>query len=387
LPIGKEQLPRVRLRVLLLAITIVVAALALGALALAAPASADDPSGQRNQTKARQAQVRGQLNLTLASDAAVENRLNALNAEVATSQNILDDARRAQGSASTLVADATRRLVDATTHLDQTRRQLKAVAIEAYMRPLQITASVAAFDVNDVARGQALLSVAAGSRTDALDASRQAQHDRVQAQATMQSALATASSRTKVASDRAAALTAAQRAQQSVHSELQKRIADLQSESAVLAVQQSSIEAVIAARSAPGAGDFAGGPVSGMGLIWPIHGPVTSEFGPRWGGFHPGIDIAPPFGTPIHAAKAGVVILAGPTGGYGNFVLIDHGGGLVTGYGHQSRLAVSEGQTVSQGQVIGYEGSTGASTGPHLHFEVRINGTVQNPRRFESGNP
>jgi murein DD-endopeptidase MepM/ murein hydrolase activator NlpD len=382
LPIGKEQLPRVRLRVPL-ASSIVVAVV----LVFATPAGADDPSSRRSQTKAKQAQVRGQLNLALASDAAVESRLNSLNAEVATGQNILEDARRAQGAASALVADASHRLADATTHLDQTRRQLQAVAVEAYMRPRQITALVAGFDVNEVARGQALLSVAAGSRTDALDASRQAQNDRQQAKSTMQGALATAASRTKVASDRAAALTAAQRAQQSAHAELQSRIAALQKESGALAVQQSGIEALIAARSAPGSGDFAAGPVSGTGLIWPLHGPVTSEFGPRWGGFHPGIDIAPPFGTPIHAAKAGVVIVAGPTGGYGNFVIIDHGGGLSTGYGHQSRLAVSLGQTVTQGQVIGYEGSTGASTGPHLHFEVRINGTVQNPRRFESGNP
>lgn len=369
-----------RLRVLL--VTTIVAAM----LAHAAPAGADDPSAKRNQTKAKQAQVRGQLDLAKASDAAVESRLNVLNAEVATSQSALDDARRAQGAASALVAQSTVRLADATAHLDQTRRQLQAVAVEAYMRPRQVVASLAVFDVNEIARGQALLSAAAGSRTDALDASRQAAQERLQAKTTQQAALATAASRTKAASDRAAVLTSAQRAQQSAHGELQKRIADLQTESGALATQQSSIEALIA-QSTAAAGTFASGPVSGTGLIWPVHGPVTSEFGPRWGSFHPGMDIAPAFGTPIHAAKAGVVILAGPDGGYGNFVLIDHGGGMVTGYGHQSRIAVSQGQHVTQGQVIGYEGSTGASTGPHVHFEVRINGAVQNPRRYESGNP
>ena len=132
---------------------------------------------------------------------------------------------------------------------------------------------------------------------------------------------------------------------------------------------------------------------AGWAVAWwsrersPLHGPVTSEYGYRWGALHPGIDIAPPYGTPIAAAKSGVVIQAGPYYGYGNFVMIDHGGGMVTGYGHQSRIAVTQGQTVRQGQIIGYVGSTGDSTGPHLHFEVRINGATQNPRSYMSGNP
>lgn len=120
------------------------------------------------------------------------------------------------------------------------------------------------------------------------------------------------------------------------------------------------------------------------GLIWPIHGSVAQEFGHNG---HPGIDIDAPYGTPIHAAGNGVVIWAGWEDGYGNFVLIDHGHGIVTGYGHQSRIAVSKGQTVNQGDVIGYEGSTGHSTGPHLHFEVRVNNVPHNPRLFVAGNP
>ena len=120
------------------------------------------------------------------------------------------------------------------------------------------------------------------------------------------------------------------------------------------------------------------------GLIWPLHGRVAQEFGHNG---HPGIDIDAPYGTPIHAAGNGVVIWAGWQGGYGNFVLVDHGNGLVTGYGHQSRIAVTRGQTVTQGDVIGYEGSTGHSTGPHLHFEVRINNVPHNPRLYVPGNP
>jgi murein DD-endopeptidase MepM/ murein hydrolase activator NlpD len=102
----------------------------------------------------------------------------------------------------------------------------------------------------------------------------------------------------------------------------------------------------------------------------------------RWGSLHPGIDIGAGMGTPIKAAASGRVIVAAYSGGYGNLVVIDHGNGLATAYAHQSRIAVSVGQEVSQGQVIGYVGSTGFSTGPHLHFEVRVNGSPADPMGY-----
>jgi murein DD-endopeptidase MepM/ murein hydrolase activator NlpD len=118
---------------------------------------------------------------------------------------------------------------------------------------------------------------------------------------------------------------------------------------------------------------------SASGFIWPVNGPVTSPFGMRWGRMHTGIDIGVPYGTPIHAAASGRVIYAGWMDGYGNLVFIDHGRGLSTGYAHQSSIAVSNGQDVTQGQVIGYVGCTGHCFGPHLHFEVRVNGTPVDP--------
>jgi len=118
---------------------------------------------------------------------------------------------------------------------------------------------------------------------------------------------------------------------------------------------------------------------SAAGLIWPVNGPVTSPFGWRWGRLHAGIDIGVPSGTPIHAAASGTVVIAGWVSGYGNYTCIDHGGGLATCYGHQSSFATSVGAHVSQGQVIGYTGCTGHCFGPHLHFEVRINGTPVDP--------
>jgi murein DD-endopeptidase MepM/ murein hydrolase activator NlpD len=124
--------------------------------------------------------------------------------------------------------------------------------------------------------------------------------------------------------------------------------------------------------------------------IWPAAGEVSSRFGWRsspWGGwgsdYHPGLDIANDIGTPIVAAADGVVVSAGwNSGGYGNLVQIDHGNGIVTLYGHNSSNAVSVGQQVHKGDVIAYMGSTGNSTGPHVHYEVRVNGTAVNPAGF-----
>jgi murein DD-endopeptidase MepM/ murein hydrolase activator NlpD len=145
-------------------------------------------------------------------------------------------------------------------------------------------------------------------------------------------------------------------------------------EANALAAEDAGIRGQLAA--AQGATDTV---PSSQGLVWPVSGPVTSPFGYRWGRLHAGIDIGVGYGTPIQAAASGSVVLAGWTGGYGNYTCLDHGGGLATCYAHQSSYAVSAGAQVSQGQVIGYVGNTGHSFGAHLHFEVRINGAPVDP--------
>ena len=118
--------------------------------------------------------------------------------------------------------------------------------------------------------------------------------------------------------------------------------------------------------------------------IWPAAGYVSSPYGLRFDGteFHQGIDIAADMGAPIVATADGVVTAAGWNGGYGNMVDVDHGGGIVTRYGHASALAVTVGQQVRRGEVIAYVGSTGRSTGPHVHYEVRVNGAPVNPAGY-----
>jgi murein DD-endopeptidase MepM/ murein hydrolase activator NlpD len=142
----------------------------------------------------------------------------------------------------------------------------------------------------------------------------------------------------------------------------------------------------------PGHDLFDGGLVASeyAPTLWPITGPITSSFGEREdpisgsgeGEFHPGLDISATLGTPIHVTADGVVVGAEFVNGYGRLVTVDHGHGVMTRYGHMSGFAVTSGQTVSRGDVIGYVGHTGRTTGNHVHYEVRINGTAVNPHKY-----
>jgi len=162
-----------------------------------------------------------------------------------------------------------------------------------------------------------------------------------------------------------------------------KQVQDEIQESQALEAASAQLAAKLRAGETQAAGAAGGSssttPPSGTGFAWPLSGPITSPFGMRWGTLHPGIDIGVPTGTPIHAAGSGTVVWCGWMSGYGNLVMIDHHNGLATLYGHQSRIAVGCNQQVSTGDTIGYVGCTGFCTGPHLHFEVRLNGNPVDP--------
>jgi len=182
----------------------------------------------------------------------------------------------------------------------------------------------------------------------------------------------------ELAAQQARAREAAEAAVQSENAALGAAISHHDQAEAALAEESAKFAAI-----AQSAGD---GPALGDGtFIRPVPGPFSSNFGYRTDpitgatAFHAGIDFSSPCGTPIKAAGTGTVLSAGANGGYGNATLINHGNGLSTLYGHQSSIIVSAGQSVTQGQLIGYVGSTGKSTGCHLHFEVRVGGNPVNP--------
>ncbi|MCE2531174.1 MAG: peptidoglycan DD-metalloendopeptidase family protein [Acidimicrobiia bacterium] len=199
--------------------------------------------------------------------------------------------------------------------------------------------------------------------------------------------------------------------QAELHAELQVRIQQLHDEIEALEAAQAEVDAIMAARVAEieleaaerdrrrgicfdnprqpldSDGSWIDCPAVGAvvppsAVRWPLVDRVSSEYGPRWGRMHEGIDIAGSYGVSIRSAESGRVDFAGWIGGYGNTVIVDHGGGMSTLYAHMQDIAVWTGQTLSIGEVVGYVGNSGFSQGPHLHFEVRIDGAPVNPRTY-----
>jgi len=192
-------------------------------------------------------------------------------------------------------------------------------------------------------------------------------------------------------SDQLAALRAAQAAQKAASFAMRKqkstRLSAVEGDLKLLEQQEDQLLAESNALSGVINGSSGGGVGTGD-MMWPVSGPIVSPFGYRihpilgYRKLHTGIDFGVGYGTPIKAADSGAVIYATWMSGYGNVIIIDHGGGISTLYAHQSSLAVGSGALVSRGQVVGYVGSTGFSTGPHLHFEVRVNGTPVDPMGY-----
>ena len=359
--------------------------------ALVAPAAgaASSNRAKRDEARRRRAKLALQLNAAKASDRQLAQAVAALDAQVNTQSAATQAAESAAGAADVALTQAEARLEATTGRISKLREQLARRAVSAYMRPAGETVIevLDSRDLGEVSRRATMLRRVASNDREVLDQLHAAQQDETTQRETMTQARQLAQERRGAARARLNELTDAQVQQRRVRAKLDARIRDYTQEANDVAALEGDLSARIRADDARLAAQQSGASVggsdkvSGAGLIWPVRGPINSGFGMRWGRMHQGIDIGAGTGTPIHAAKAGTVTFAGTMSGYGNVVIITHSGGLSTLYAHQSRIAVSGGP-VSQGQVIGYVGSTGHSTGPHLHFETRIDGTPQDPLRY-----
>lgn len=318
----------------------------------------------------------------VAEDESLIKQIRALDESVKATDIASQGTRQSVNAAQAAANTASARLATAEAAMQKLRGALVKRAVEEYKRPQHYVMSQAtnSDDINLLTRRKALLDHVTAVDNDVLDELRATREDLVRQRANAEKARAVRAARQKQLEAQLRQLVKDRASRGKLNATLEKRIKEIQAEATALAGDDSNVRAILKTGSVAPSGSV--GPVSKGGLIWPVRGRLTSGYGRRWGRLHAGIDIAAPKGTPIKAAKAGTVVFAGRMSGYGNVVIIDHGGGFSTLYGHQSRLGTSRGARVSQGQVIGYVGSTGHSTGNHLHLETRVNGVARNPRNY-----
>ncbi len=363
----------------------------LAAAALMALLATTTPSGAQteddlDEVEEQQEELAGELEALEASYEELEAAIAAAEESVRQTEAAKREAQQRVEAAQAEVRAAEAAVVQMRRDIAELEAQASEEAVAAYIHPDVTTEAMETDDIEDAAQREALLTTVTSRHTDVLDRLGGLEVDLVDAEEHARDAEARVVEHQAEVEVLLAAYQAELEQQQVLQAELDDRIAHVQEEADALAAEEDEIRAALAAASqAPTSSGTPGGsiesPPSASGLIWPVSGPVTSPYGQRWGRLHAGIDIGAPAGTPIYAANSGTVI-SGCGGGYGNCVMIDHGGGFVTLYAHQTTVYVSGGESVSRGQNIGTVGCTGSCTGDHLHFETRINGSPYDPLQY-----
>jgi len=384
------------MRRLLLSFAVLAALIGSMQLPAGTQQSASGARAERDQVREEKADAARELDAAQADDEAVYAALVAITSSVNAYQSEIDEAERQLAEAEAQVAAAKLAISDAETAEAALLDKLASLAVAGYVnggdQPSVLFESA---DISQAIRQNSLLDQANGDTADLLEQLRVVQEDRDLAASDAADALEEAAVLEAALAEDLLLIEAEQAVQQELKAELERRVADWQGKVDELAAADAELTKFIreqeaAAAAAAGGGSTAPAPGSSSvsGFQWPVNGGVSSGFGyrvhPIYGTrrLHAGLDISGGSGTPIAAAKSGTVLSAGWRGGYGNAVVISHGGGISTLYAHQTRMNVSSGQQVGRGDIIGWVGSTGASTGPHLHFEVRVNGSAVNPRPY-----
>ncbi len=356
--------------------------------------SIDDARDEREQARQEKAAAAAELDAAKADDAEVAAALGAITELVDAQQLRVSEAQRqlALHQSELLLARAEVEAAEAAQvgleiQLSQTAVSGFVTAGEGATGFLQVD------DVTRALRQEALLDEVKADTEELLEQLLIVQEDRDIAEVRADNALTES---TRIEAELAIILVdleGQQAIQAELKAEMETRVRRWQAELAEAQAEEAKLTEFIrreeakAAAPPPAPAPSAGNP-SSHGFQWPLSAPITSGYGYRvhpihgTRRLHKGIDLAAGSGSAIAASKGGTVISAGWLGGYGNAVVISHGNGLTTLYAHQSKIAVTVGQGVGRGEVIGYVGSTGQSTGPHLHFEIRSNGAPVNPRPY-----
>jgi murein DD-endopeptidase MepM/ murein hydrolase activator NlpD len=368
-----------RVRALFLAL---VAALVCGLVAPAGAAGSSDPRAQRDRARARKAQLAAELNTIKASERELLAAAAALDDQVLAQAARVDAARQAVAAAEAELRESTNSLAETKSLISNLQTEFVDRAVSEYISPRgqQLNDLIESDDLAATARKHALLDTVAANDKDLLDQLGAAREDYEVARAAAAAASERARTRRADTESQLSKLERDRARQHKIQAALTARQKEVLGEIDAQAAAEATLTRIIKQREAQSASKGSVGRVGRGGCAWPVSGLVTSEYGYRWGRLHAGIDIGAGTGTPIRASAPGTVIFAGQQSGYGNVVIIDHGGGFSTVYAHQSRIAARDGQSLPRGGLVGYVGSTGHSTGPHLHFETRYGGSPRNPR-------
>ena len=373
---------------------LVVAALLLVSIVLGfSPANAqedvEDARKQREQARIEQLEAQAALDVLDAEFEDVQAAFDAADELVRLAENRANEVTAQLDQAQILLRQTEVGIAWAEYDQDQIRDELADLAIRQYLGVSDETPTFGGENLNETLTRNAVLDVVQGAGQDVLDTARSAEDQQQDLRDQAADALAEVRRLEAQLKEERIELDAAREVRERAKDALDGRrqewvgkIDELEAEEQELTdfirVETQRLDATSALDAAR----------SGEGYTWPTAGGIASYFGYRvhpilgYSRLHGGLDIGGRMGQPIWAAKEGVVIMARVNGGYGNTIVVDHGGGYATLYGHQSSFEVREGDYVETGQHIGNVGSTGLSTGPHLHFEVRLNGSVIDPLPF-----
>lgn len=348
------------------------------------------PTTRSAADKKAKAEAAGKLNAAVAADTEIAAGLQAINEAAQSTQAKVEAAQRSLEAAKAAKETASTELANASTQQVEVEAQLKVKAVEGFKSGVEDPPSIFFTDrsVNQTIRETTLLLQVNKGTAELLEELRTLKEDQQEAQAQADQAAADAEALQAQLAVELDTLQDQQDVQLRLKREAESRISKWESELSSYAAEDKSIQTLINGSSPTKVTVTQLRPPSAYGIQWPVIGPVTSEYGyrihPVYGTrkLHSGLDVSAPKGTPIAAAQGGTVLLAGTQGGYGNVVIVDHGDGVSTLYGHMSKINVSKGQQVNRGDVVGLVGATGTATGNHLHFEVRINGEASNPRPY-----
>lgn len=356
-----------------------IAVLTAFALLPAGPAGASHRGRRLAENKAQIAKTRAQIAAAKRTDAEVLASLRLINRNLNQQLRSLSRARAHLARIDLNIRTQERRLAD----LGRQRAQ-RAKAIRARATALYIMGPVGGLEalnrsktIGDfVRRASALEFVATFDRTVLQDLAA-LRHDIRVARASLARQRADAADARNEIASRVELVSGWAENKQRAHSRIQSKIRSQQETLDALQREQKRILGIFQSR-----GSVYTGGESRLGFVWPVRGKITSGYGRRWGRMHTGIDIDCRTGDTIVASKAGEVIASEYGGGYGQMIIVDHGGGYATLYAHMSRRYVGDGARVGQRQALGACGSTGNSTGDHLHFEVRVGGDPRNPMNY-----